>query len=277
MENLSDREKQLEKRTKTALENKEFVPYLQPKFMLSTNEICGAEALARWHAADRMIQPHEFIPLFERNGFITQLDFEIYEQTFQFVKESMAKGYGMVPISLNMSRGHINDPDFLNKFMHLMDYYEIPTQMIELEITESVFEENTERLKEFIADIRTTGIKVSIDDFGSAYSSLNMLKDIDVDIVKLDKSFIDNICSGTSYDTMQKDRIIVENIINMITLLGFKTIFEGIESHEQIEFLKYSGCNFGQGFLFARPLPLDEFENKFLKTPHSSSRKNSAT
>lgn len=263
LENLSAREKELEKRTQIALEKRQFIPYLQPKFDLVTNKICGAEALARWKTEERMIAPFEFIPIFEKNGFITTLDFEIYDQTLAFIRLCLDKGLGFVPVSLNVSRGHINDENFLTKFMGIVKKYNVPTNLIELELTESIFSEDNEQLKTFISDIRKIGINVSIDDFGSAYSSLTLLKDIDVDTVKLDKAFIDNISKSGSEDS-HKDKIIIKNIVRMINELGFKTIFEGIEIAEQADFLKDTGCHYGQGYIFARPISLEEFERKFL-------------
>lgn len=264
LDDYNDREKQIEKRTQIALEKRQFMPYFQPKFDLITNEICGVEALARWKTEERMIAPFEFIPIFEKNGFITQLDFEIYDQTFEFMQKCMEKGHKFVPVSLNVSRGHISDDTFLDKFLKLMRKYNIPSNLVELELTENLFAEDNEQLKAFICNIRAEGIQVSIDDFGSAYSSLTLLKDIDVDTVKLDKAFIDNIAKHGSKDE-QKDKIIIQNIVRMINELGFKTIFEGIEIIEQVDFLKDTGCNYGQGYIFASPISLEEFEQQFLK------------
>lgn len=264
LKSVTDMEKEFEQRTVLALENGEFIPYLQPKFKLDTNEICGAEALARWQSPERMISPYEFIPVFEKNGFITKLDFAIYEGTFKFIRKAIDKNYKLHPISLNVSRGHVNDDDFIGRFTTLMKKYNIPKSLIELEITESIFTGDNMVLKNFIDGIRDSGINVSIDDFGSAYSSLNLLKDIDVDVIKLDKAFIDNI-TNNSKSIAEKDKIIITNMINMATALGFKSIFEGIELEEQVDFLKSSGCNYGQGYIFSRPLALNEFEEQFLK------------
>lgn len=264
LENLSAREKLLEKRMVTAIENNEFVPFLQPKFNLFTNEICGAEALARWKTPERLISPAEFIPVFEKNGFVTRLDFIIYERVFQFIQECMRKGQAVYPISLNVSRGHMKDECFMETFTALMDKYEVPHELIELEITESIFMEDKDILKKFIQSIRHQKISVSIDDFGTAYSSLNLLKDIVVDVIKMDKNFIDNICKEEAHEVIEKDKIIIKNIIAMINELKFKTIFEGIEVQEQVDFLKEIGCFYGQGFIFARPMELKAFEKQYL-------------
>lgn len=266
LEKLSQREKQLEKRMATALAQHQFIPYLQPKFNLTTKEISGAEALARWQSDDRMISPGEFIPLFEKNGFIVKLDFIIYEATLAFMRRIILNGHIPCRISMNVSRGHITDPHFVQRFMNLVFKYQVPTDFIELEITESIFMEDKDVLNTFISSIRGHGICVSIDDFGAAYSSLNLLKDIDVDVIKLDKAFIDNI-SNNRTNILEKDKIIVKNIICMIKELEFTTVFEGIEKEEQLDFLRYNGCDYGQGYLFDRPMSLTEFEEKFYPTP----------
>ncbi len=265
LENFTEREKELEKRVISALEEGEFVPFLQPKFNLTTNEIVGAEALARWMAKDRMISPWEFIPVFEKNGFITKLDFVIYEQVFKFLKKCISEDKLVPRISLNVSRDHIENPDFLDELLVMMKKYEVSVDVIELEITEGVFAKDTKALKKFIEDIRQEGLAVSIDDFGTAYSSLNLLKDIVVDVVKMDKSFIDNLGEGFKIDDVSKDRVIIKNILQMIKELDFDSIFEGIETPEHIEFLKGIGCKYGQGYVFARPMPLEEFDVTYLK------------
>ncbi|MFI3202103.1 MAG: EAL domain-containing protein, partial [Eubacteriales bacterium] len=264
LENINEREKQLEKRMGPALENGEFVPFLQPKFNLQTNTICGAEALARWKAKDRMIAPFEFIPAFERNGFITKLDFSIYDQVFRFMSKMLKEGRTLFPISLNVSRGHMSNPCFVEEVVALLKTYEIPHELVELEITESVFTEDKMLLKTFISEIRSYGMQVSIDDFGTAYSSLNLLKDVVVDVIKMDKSFIHDDVEDTE-ESIKSNKIIVKNIVNMIKELNFKIIFEGIETKEHVEFLSGIGCRYGQGYVFARPMPLEEFKSTYLQ------------
>lgn len=263
--NMTDRELHLENRASYALENNEFVPFLQPKFDINTNKICGAEALARWITTDTMISPADFIPIFEKNGFIIKLDFAIYEGTFKFIKYCMDKGYDIYPISLNVSRGHMKDANFCSKFISLLEKYGVPRDVVELEITESVFMADKEVLTVFIERLREEHLMVSIDDFGTAYSSLNLLKDVEVDAIKLDKSLIDNIADVVENQKTEKDEIIIKNIVKMIHELKFKSVFEGIESEEQIKMLKEIGCNCGQGFIFSRPLSLDVFEERYLK------------
>lgn len=268
LKNVSERESQLENRASYALENNEFIPYLQPKFDMKTNKICGAEALARWNSADTIISPSEFIPIFERNGFITKLDFSIYKSVFEFLRHCIDSGYQMFPFSINVSKCHLKNANFCEEFIELAKEYNIPNDLLELEIKESLFMEDKVVLKEFIDKLRKYGFSVSIDDFGTAYSSLNLLKDIEVDAIKLDKSLIDNIVETEHREKSDKDEIIIKNIANMIHELNFKTIFEGIENLEQITALKEIGDYHGQGYVFSKPLDLKTFEDMYLKNNH---------
>ncbi|MFI3116140.1 MAG: bifunctional diguanylate cyclase/phosphodiesterase [Clostridia bacterium] len=263
LENMSERERQLENRTGFALANNEFIPFLQPKFDINTNKICGAEALARWKMDDRLVSPMEFIPVFEKNGFILRLDFAIYEGVFKFLRSCIDKGYPLYPVSVNVSRGHIKDHTFKSHFKELMSNYDIPKELIELEVTESVFMNEKAELIDFINSLRADGFVVSIDDFGTAYSSLGLLRDVEVDVIKMDKSFIDNIADKTILD-VHKDKVVIRNIVTMIEEINFKIIFEGIETIEQIDFIKELGCSYGQGYIFSKPLPIEEYEEKYL-------------
>ncbi|MFI3174036.1 MAG: bifunctional diguanylate cyclase/phosphodiesterase [Bacillota bacterium] len=258
------KEVQIEEQIPYAIENDEFVPYLQPKFDMRTQKICGAEALVRWITPKGMVFPDQFIPLFEKNGFILSLDFIIYEKVMQQIRSCIDRKMKVYPISVNVSRNHIKDPMFLDKFMALVRKYDIPMKYLELELTESVFVENKEELKTFIDNIKAKGLKVSIDDFGAAYSSLQTLKDVNVDILKIDKGFLDDVHIDKS-KRMTKDEILLKNIVRMAKELEFSVICEGVETDEQIAFLKSIGCEMGQGYVFARPMPVLEYEKKFLK------------
>lgn len=254
----------IEDRLYFAMQENEFVAYLQPKFDLFSMSICGAEALVRWITPDGMIYPDEFIPLFEKNGFIRELDFIIYEQVMQHIRKCLFKGMKVYPISLNVSRNHIQDNKFVSKIKELVDKYKIPIELLELEVTESMFIEDKSTLKIFIDQIKAEGFKVSIDDFGTAYSSLHILKDVDVDILKIDKGFLDEL--NYRSQAISKDEIVIKNIINMAKELGFKVICEGIETMEQVEVLKNIGCEKGQGYIFAKPMPMEEYTKKYLNT-----------
>lgn len=265
--NLADKiqkEKMIEERMMLALENNEYVPYLQPKFDLQTHKICGAEALVRWQAYDKMIYPDEFIPVFEKNGFITILDFVMYDKVLQYIRKCLDRGLTMHPISLNASRGHIKDKDFINKLLDLLKKYEVPLELIEIEVTEGIFVEDKILLNNFIKSLREKKIKVSVDDFGTAYSSLNILKDVEVDVIKIDKEFLHNIDVSDLNDMSSKDKIVIKHIVAMAKELKFSVICEGVETMEQVEFLKKIGCEYGQGYVFARPMTIKDFEERFL-------------
>lgn len=259
-----EKEKDIESKMFSAIKNKEFVPYLQAKFDIVTRELYGAEALVRWQLKDgSMIYPDEFIPLFEENGFITVLDFYMYEYVMKYIRDCLDNNIDICPISLNVSRGHIKDKDFMYKFNDLINKYKIPTKLIELELTESAFVEDSKQLNDFINNIKKQNIKVSIDDFGTAYSSLQTLKDIDIDVLKIDKGFLDNINAENITEKHTKDKIVIKHIISMAKELDFSVVCEGIETEEQISVLKNIGCEHGQGYLFAKPTTIDEFQKRF--------------
>ncbi len=256
-------ETRLEKRVSKAVKDGEFIPYLQPKFELSTKKICGAEALVRWVTPTGMIYPDNFIPLFERNGFIDTLDFIVYQKVMEHIRNFLDRNLKVYPISLNVSRNHIQNKNFVNQIMELIHQYDIPVELLELEVTESIFVEDKEVLKYFIENIKRPKIKVSIDDFGTAYSSLQVLKDIDIDILKIDKGFLENIDFSDAHQ-FTKDEVVLKNIINLARDLDCKVICEGIETDEQIKLLENIGCEYGQGYVFAKPMPIAEYEDLFL-------------
>lgn len=257
------KENRIEERMMVGMKNNEFEPYLQAKFNLHTMELCGAEALVRWNAPSGMIYPSEFIPIFEKNGFISILDFMMYRSVLKYVREALDRGIPICPISLNVSRGHIDDPLFIEKFLDLVELYQIPIDLIELEVTESAFIEDHTRLTRFINDLKLHNMHVSIDDFGSAYSSLNLLKDVEVDVLKIDREFLQNIDVVKLTEIPSKDKIVIKHIIDMAKALNFNIVCEGIESELQVEFLKEIGCSIGQGYYFAKPMPISEFEERF--------------
>ncbi len=261
MERKLANEKDIESRITGAIINSEFVPYLQPKFNLNTMEICGAEALVRWVTPTGMIFPDNFIPLFEKNGFITTLDFIIYDKVMAYIRKCLDSNMKVYPISVNVSRNHIQNENFAEQILELMDKYQIPVELLELEITENVFIEDKEVLKFFVETVKHIKIKVSIDDFGTAYSSLQVLKDMNMDILKIDKGFLDNIRTDNEF---AKDELVLKNVIHLAKDLQCKVVCEGVETEKQIEILKKIGCDVGQGYVFARPMPFDEYDAKYL-------------
>lgn len=240
----------------TALDNKEFTFYIQPKCNILTGKIIGSEALIRWiHPEKGIIPPMEFIPILEKNGLIGKLDFYIWEEVFKSIKAWIDDGNQAIPISLNLSRIDIFTLDVVNCFKELIQKYPIDQSLIEIEITESAYVEEYEKVKTIIKELREAGFMVSMDDFGSGYSSLNMLKDVNVDILKIDINFL-----KMNEQTSDKGIGILEAIVNMAKLMGLRIIAEGVETKEQVELLLDIGCLYAQGYYFYRPMPIIQFE-----------------
>ena len=252
---LLGREKELEMKMERALKNGEFVPYLQPKYELENETIGGAEALVRWvDPVEGMIFPNEFIPLFERNGFIVELDLYMFEQVCKLVEKWSESGYPKIPVSVNMSRGHFSVPGFFKRYQQILDRYNIPDNTIEIELTESLFYNEMSMLKELINKIHDAGMLCSIDDFGSGYSSLNMLKDVKVDALKLDRVFFKEA------EDDQRGKSIINSVLHLAQSLNLRTISEGVEIRSQVDFLKEMDCDYIQGYVFAKPMPVTDFE-----------------
>lgn len=243
-----------------ALRNGEFHTYLQPKVELKTGRIAGAEALVRWIKEDGSIMPpDEFIPLFEKNGFVVNLDFYIYEEVCKLLDRWLKNGMPVVPLSVNVSRVHLYDDNFIPLLRALVDEFHIPYSFLELELTESIFLDNTDSALDIMKDLRRLGFGVSIDDFGAGYSSLNLLKDFTIDVLKLDKEFL---CRG---EMKKEEKIIVSSIIGMAKKLDMKVLSEGVETENQSDFLKKVSCDLAQGYLYAKPMPIEEFETLLAK------------
>jgi len=239
-----------------ALSKGEFVVYYQPKYELANDTIIGAEALVRWnHKEKGIISPGVFIPVFERNGFIVDLDFYVYEQVLKMQKHRLDMGKKVIPISMNVSRCHLSDTNFVDKLEAVVAKYKVPKQYIEMEITESIFSQEDSSAIALIYNLKEHGFTISMDDFGSAYSSLNLLRKVQIDTLKIDKVFID------STEDVQRSQVIVEEIINMASKIHVKTICEGVETQSQRDFLKNAGCNMVQGYFYSKPLPYEDFSD----------------
>lgn len=249
------REKDYENMMPAALERHEFQCYLQPKYGLRSRNIEGAEALIRWNSKDfGFISPGEFIPIAEKNGFVVELDFFILEEVCRTMRHWINQGKKPVVVSVNQSRLHLNYDDYIWRLREIVDKYDIPYEYIELELTESVFTENAEKLLKIMHKLHEIGFKLSLDDFGSGYSSLNMLKDMPVDVVKIDKEFFS--------DTMNtsKGRAVISTVVDLAKNLDMDVISEGVETKEQVEFLTEIHCAMVQGYYFAKPMPISDFE-----------------
>ncbi len=249
-------EKKMESEMHTALAEGQFEVYYQPKYYIENLRLSGAEALVRWNRPNKgLIAPNEFINLFERNGFIVQIDLYVFTQVCRKLREWLDKGYTVVPVSINLSRKHIGNPIFINTFTDIMKQYNIPPQYVELELTENTIFEGGSSILKLLDSIHSLGCAFSMDDFGTGYSSLNMLKDIPVDVLKLDRDFL----SGSIGNS--RGREIIGTIVQLAKKLNIRVVAEGVEDEEQLEFLKSIECDAAQGFYLSKPISCDEFEN----------------
>lgn len=248
-------EKQITDEMETALSEKQFQVYLQPKFNISKRKMAGAEALVRWiHPEKGFISPGEFIPVFEKNGFITELDMFVWEETCALISEWLHRYGKYVPVSVNVSRKDIYKPDLTQYFKDLVAKYDIEPKHLHLEITESAYTENSEQLIAVVAELKNAGFEIEMDDFGSGYSSLNMLSELPIDVLKLDMKFIKN------RGNKSKNESIMSTIIAMAQSMELRVVAEGVEEEHQIELLDHMGCDMAQGYYFSKPIPADAFE-----------------
>lgn len=247
-------EKRIENEMQTALDMHEFCVFYQPKVSLDGKvNLTGAEALVRWIKDGTVISPGKFIPLFEKNRFIVKLDYYIMDQVCQKIKQ-WESYYPHLLISVNMSRAHLRDPQFVEKLNDICLSHGVSTSSIEIEITESAAYGSLDVLTAVFKQLRDYGFHISIDDFGSGYSSLNMLKDLPADVLKIDRAFL------AESNSNKRANDILGYVIRMAGSLGMHTICEGIETDEQAKLLGGLGCEMAQGFYFAKPMPSDSFE-----------------
>lgn len=253
------RERQVENDIVGALENGELVLYIQPKVNMSTGRIIGGEALVRWlHPEKGLVPPGEFIPVLEKNGFIINVDEYIWEKVFAYLGKLKEEGRELVPISINVSRLHAYDTQLAENLIRLREKYDIPAEYVPLELTESAFLEDEKGMYQRMENLRSQGFLVSMDDFGTGYSTMNMLKNQTLDEIKIDREFIRDL-------EKDKSQIIIRNTIAMLQQLGAHIVIEGVETEEQKEFLLGCNCTDVQGFLFYRPMPVEEFDRLLLQ------------
>lgn len=259
--NEEDLAKELEKREmetelQRALAERELAVYFQPKFHILSEKAAGAEALIRWiHPQKGVIPPGSFIPLCEENGFICDLDFYVLEEVCRCMKQWQEEGRKLLKISVNFSRLHLYDAAFVDKLIAVVQRYRLDASMIEIELTESVAYQEMETLLEVMKRIKRAGFGLSMDDFGSGYSSLNLLREMPVDVLKLDKGFLDD-CSG---DNSSREKRIIAHVISMAKDLEITVLAEGVETVQQKDFLKESRCDMIQGYFYAKPMPTEYF------------------
>lgn len=249
------KEKKIENAMERALENGEFEVYLQPKYSLITEEIFGAEALVRWNKPGvGIIKPDDFIPVFERNGFIRKLDLYMFEKVCKIISEwsTNSSEISIVPISINISRVDLVNRELAFNLKRIAQKYNIKPEHIEIELVESAIFEDIDKLIDIMKKIKNEGFLVSIDDFGRGYSSLGAIKDLPVDFIKIDKSFLEDID--------EKGEKLITSILSMIRTLGIFSVAEGVETKEHVSFLKKAGCDIAQGFFYSIPVSVAEFE-----------------
>lgn len=241
----------IEENMQTAIAQRQFIMYLQPKYSISRNEIIGAEALVRWRNPERgMIYPNQFIPVIEENGFIQKVDYYIWEEVCRFIQKCIHAGIAICPISVNVSRVHLRGNECIQVLSNLIQKYDIPKKLLELEITETA---DSQQVSIRALQLKNAGYRLLMDDFGSGYSSLNILLETPFDVIKLDKKFVENMMlSG-------KGRIILEQVVLMANQLNLGILAEGVETKEQVEQLRRMGCDQVQGYYYARPMPAEDF------------------
>ena len=240
-----------------ALQQREFVLYLQPKYELANETIIGAEVLVRWQNAQRgFVSPGEFIPIFEHNGFIFNLDQYVWEESCRLLRKWLDEGRSPLPVSVNVSRVSMCSENLVGIFKNLIKKYNLPKHLLELEITESAYIDNPEYIIEVTKALQREGFVILMDDFGSGYSSLNMLKNLPVDVLKIDLKFLDSV------DSSGRGGNILNSVVRMAQWLDIPVIAEGVETRNQVDFLKSIGCNWVQGFYYSKPVPVNEYEDR---------------
>ncbi len=258
----------MEEELLNSIKNNEFIIYLQPKFDTVTEKIAGAEALIRKLKNGKVIMPNEFIPQYEETGSIIKLDMYVLEEVCKLQNKWRELHLPLLPISINESRHHLKNKNHIQELQEIINRYETDTKLIELELTETTIVEDILLAKNAAISAKKLGFTLSMDDFGTGYSAFNILKDIKIDILKIDKAFFENL------ENNKRAQIIIEAIIKMCKKLKIKTVAEGIETKEQVKFLKKMGCDIIQGYYFSKPITILEFERKYLNSYQSKTESN---
>ncbi len=253
-----------------SLERDEFIVYYQPKYDLLTETVVGAEALVRWaHPKLGFISPAKFVPIFEQNGFIYQLDKYVWEKVCQQLRSDIDEGRTVLPVSINVSRIDFYSPNLVQVFEDLVKKYNLDPRLLELELTESAYVENPQQIIEIIGELQAKGFVILMDDFGSGYSSLNMLKDLPVNVLKIDLRFL---ADSQGVENGRADNIL-DSIVRMAKRLDLLVIAEGVETQKQVDFLRLIGCEYAQGYFFSEPVPCEDYW-ELIKSDYVVARKN---
>ena len=249
-------EKKMENDMERALETGQFKVYLQPQVDLKTKKIVSAEALVRWIDPEKgIIPPFKFIPFFEKNAFVCKVDYYVWEEVIKMLARWRENQQIMVPISINLSRVDIQKMGMIEELMKLFDKYSVASKWVKAELTESVCLENDKIIMDKMEILKSHGLKIAIDDFGSGYSSLHLLKEMPIDILKIDKSFLEY-----NGEMQEKDEILIRDVVELGKHLHMQIITEGVETLEQSDFLEAIGCDIAQGYYYGRPMSIEEFE-----------------
>ncbi|MBQ7707893.1 MAG: EAL domain-containing protein [Lachnospiraceae bacterium] len=247
----------------TAIKNDEFLVYLQPKIDSTNNKVKGAEALCRWnYKKQEMLSPYKFIPFFEKDGSIGKIDDIVLRKVCGALKKWKSEGKELYPVSVNLSRSRMYDRTIIDHFTKIVDSYGVAHELIDFELTESAYYDNTEQMINTLYALRNRGFKISMDDFGTGYSSLSLLTCMPIDTLKIDKSFVDKI--GGSNEK-EEDLVVLKHIISLAKDLGFSCLAEGAEYKEQVDRLSALGCNTIQGYYYSKPISIEEFDEKYLR------------
>ncbi|MDE5804008.1 MAG: bifunctional diguanylate cyclase/phosphodiesterase [Lachnospiraceae bacterium] len=251
---------EIENKLKEAIFNKNFCLYFQPQYYTNTKRLRGVEALIRWKDENnKMISPAVFIPIAEKNGAIISIGSWVMEESIRHYAEWKRKyGYPLI-MSINISAIQYKRKDFVGKLLEIIQRYEVEPSEIELEITESILIEDFEEVKDKLLTLRDYGVKISLDDFGTGFSSLSYLNGLPIDTLKIDKSFVDRVITDES------TKIITESIVSMVSKLGYETVAEGVETQDQFDYMQQIGCNIIQGYLLGRPVPAEEIEQMLIE------------
>lgn len=250
-------EKEISSLFREALRRKEFIIFYQPKVSVKDQKLCGCEALVRWNRNGQIIPPNEFLPILEKETSICQLDFYVFRKVCEDLRSWIDAGFNPVRVSSNFSRHHLGNPNLTEDILAIMKEYQIESKYIEIELTETSNFEDKVAMQKFVNGLRQHGITVSIDDFGTGYSTFAAIKDLNVNVIKLDKSLLDHIG-----DEKYHDEVVIKNMVNMINELHLEVVAEGVENSKQLDFLQNAKCSIIQGFIFDKPLTKEDFEKR---------------
>ena len=246
----------------TAVEQDEFLVYLQPKFDISSEKIKGAEALIRWNYKNKeFLPPYRFIPFFEKDGSIALIDDIVLKKVCAAMARWKKEGKPLYPVSVNLSRSRMYDEKLIETLVGIVDSYGVDHSLIDFELTESATYDNMEHMLSVLYELRAKGFKISMDDFGTGYSSLSLLTKMPINTLKIDKSFVDTIAAAAE---REEDVIVLRHIITLAKELGFVCLAEGAESKAQVDRLRELGCEIIQGYYYSKPIPIEEYEQKYL-------------